>query len=137
LRKLKPHFPAMRPPWTDTSPLPGGDMPDADFGRFLAGLRARRPWLPESLARRYARAYGTRTDRLVGDAASLAGLGQHLGEGLYAREVEYLVDQEWTRTADDVLWRRSKLGLHISPATQAALKAWFGESPASAMVVQQ
>ncbi|MEA2778664.1 MAG: glycerol-3-phosphate dehydrogenase [Rhodospirillaceae bacterium] len=137
LRKLQRHFPAMRPSWTHAAPLPGGDIPDADFGRFLAEVRARRPWLPESLARRYARAYGTRTDRLVGDAASLAGLGQHLGEDLYAREVEYLVDQEWTRTADDVLWRRSKLGLHISPATQAALKAWFGESPAPAMVVQQ
>jgi glycerol-3-phosphate dehydrogenase len=126
LEKLRPFFPSAGPAWTAGTTLPGGDMTDADFDRFLADLRKRRPWLPAALAQRYARAYGTRVERLLGDAGSLADLGRHFGEDLYAREVDYLTGQEWARTAEDILWRRSKLGLHLSPATRAALEAALG-----------
>jgi glycerol-3-phosphate dehydrogenase len=109
------------PAWTRNAHLPGGDIPHADFETFFAELRRARPWLPVRLARRYARAYGTRTARLLGDAECLDDLGQHLGDGVYAAELDYLREAEWARTLDDVLWRRSKLGLHISPATRNAI----------------
>jgi len=129
LEKLKPHFSRGGPAWTNAVPLPGGDIPDADFDAFLAGLRGRWPWLPTDLAQRYARAYGTRADRLLGGANGMNDLGQHFGDDLYGREVDYLIDREWAMTAADVLWRRSKLGLHLAPATVAALESWFGSRP--------
>lgn len=123
LEKLRPFFPSAGPSWTAAATLPGGEMPGADFDRFLADLRARRPWLPPALVQRYARAYGTRVERLIGSAASLADLGRHFGEDLYAREVDYLVEHEWACSAEDILWRRSKLGLHLSAGTRVALEA--------------
>ena len=132
LEKLKPHFPKSGAAWTHAAPLPGGDVPGADFDGFLAGLRARWPWLPADLAQRYARAYGTRADRLLDGANGVNDLGRHFGDDLYSREVEYLIDREWAMTAADVLWRRSKLGLHLAPATVAALEAWFGSLPTRA-----
>ena len=129
LDKLKPYFPQCGVPWTHAAPLPGGDMPDAQFDTFLAGLRGRWPWLPADLAHRYARAYGTRADRLLAGANGTNDLGLHFGDALYSREVEYLMDQEWAMTAIDVLWRRSKLGLHLAPATVTALESWFGSRP--------
>ena len=115
LDKLKPFFPGMQEPWTAKAPLPGGDMPGADFGRFLSGLRGSRPWLPEALAHHYARLYGTRAKDVMGGARDLSGLGQHFGGLLYQCEIDYLRTAEWARTADDVLDRRTKHGLHITP----------------------
>jgi glycerol-3-phosphate dehydrogenase len=134
LEKLKPHFSKSGAAWTHAAPLPGGDIPDADFDRFVDGLRARWPWLPADLAQRYARAYGTRADRLLGGANGMNDLGLHFGNDLYSREVEYLIDKEWAMTAADVLWRRSKLGLHLAPATVGALEAWFGSRPSDLRV---
>jgi glycerol-3-phosphate dehydrogenase len=74
-------------------------------------LQSGAPWLPAELARRLARTYGTRAERLLQGASGLADLGRDLGAGLTEREVAYLVEHEWARTADDILWRRSKLGL--------------------------
>ena len=91
-----------------------------DFGRFLEELKRRHPWLPAALAERYAHAYGTRAERLLADAKSLADLGADIGEGLHEAEINYLTFYEWALTANDVLWRRSKLGLHVSPATADA-----------------
>ncbi len=125
MEKLAPYLPKAGGTWTASSRLPGGDIPDADFAGFLARLQVGRPWLPADLARRYARAYGTRVERLLGEAKSLAELGRAYGEDLYGAEVEYLIDQEWARSAEDILWRRSKLGLHLSPATKAALAERF------------
>ncbi len=130
MEKLKPHFPRAGAPWTHAAPLPGGDIANADFDAFLAALRQRWPWLPAGLAQRYGRAYGTRADRLLAGAYGINDLGLHFGDDLYAREVEYLIDQEWAVTADDVLWRRTKRGLHVSAATVTALGAWFGRSAA-------
>ena len=114
-------LPELKSAWTAGAPLPGGDIPNADFGGFLADFRRSVPWLPEALARRYARAYGTRVDRLLAGANSLTQLGQDYGGGLYEAEIDYLTSQEWAQTAEDILWRRSKLGLHVSAETATRL----------------
>jgi len=125
MRDLAPHAPGASGPWTDKAPLPGGDLPGVDFPRFLAGLRDARPWLPEALAHRLARAYGTRVERVLGYAASLDDLGRDFGGGLYEREVAYLLDEEWAKTAEDILWRRTKLGLHLPREARAAFESWL------------
>ena len=137
MEKLEPFLPRPTRPWTATAPLPGGDLPGADFDAFLAALRQARPWLPADLARRLARAYGSRVDRILGDATTMAGLGRDFGGGLTEAEVTYLRDQEWARTAEDVLWRRSKLGLHVPPGTREALRAFLGEASARADIGQE
>jgi D-erythritol 1-phosphate dehydrogenase len=126
LEKLAPFFPTMSGAWTAAAPLPGGDMPDADFERFLAALRAASPWLPAELSHHYARLYGTRTKDLLNGARGLAGLGQHFGGLLYEAEIDYLRRAEWARTAEDVLDRRTKHGLHISRAQRAAVERHMG-----------
>lgn len=117
LAELAPFFPGARGAWTAGAALPGGDMPGGDFEAFVATLLAERPGLPPALLRRLARAYGTGVAALLGDAATPADLGEDFGGGLTAREVDYLRDVEWARTAEDVLYRRSKLGLHVPPGT--------------------
>jgi glycerol-3-phosphate dehydrogenase len=126
LDQLRPVMGFTAGAWTSSAPLPGGDMPGADFDAFLASVRRSHPWLPADLARRYARAYGTRLERLLDGARDLAALGEHLGDGLYEAEVDYLVRNEWARTDGDILWRRSKLGLHVSGQTTARLRARLG-----------
>ncbi|MFQ5971358.1 MAG: glycerol-3-phosphate dehydrogenase [Alphaproteobacteria bacterium] len=129
MEKLAAHLGGMGPAWTAAAPLPGGDIPNADFDAFLAELRARHPWLPDALAHRLARAYGTRAETVIGAARGLDGLGACLGGDLYAAEVDYLVRHEWARTAEDILWRRSKLGLHAPPETAGRLATWLAEHP--------
>jgi glycerol-3-phosphate dehydrogenase len=126
LEKLQPVLGFQRRTWTHARPLPGGDMPHADFDRFLGELTNRHPWLPSPLARRYGRAYGTRVDRLLDGAAGLSDLGEDFGDGLYEAEVDYLKTREWAISEQDILWRRSKLALHVSDATAARLRAWLG-----------
>ena len=122
------------PGWTEHVPLPGGDMgsqgslsknPAADFSHFLQVAQQRYPWLPESLCRRYARAYGTRLDVLLASAHEIADLGQEVAPALYHTELQYLLEQEWALSAADVLWRRSKLGLHLSAQERQAVADWF------------
>jgi glycerol-3-phosphate dehydrogenase len=128
LAKLQPLLDFPGTPWTEKASLPGGDMSDADFERFLGELQRSRPWLPAPLAGRYARAYGTRVERLLDGRDSLDALGEDLGGGLHEAEVQYLVESEWAVNQDDILWRRSKLGLHVPKQTQERLAAWLGQS---------
>ena len=123
-----------RPPWTAQAPLPGGDLsgwvatsgrPDLDFERFVAEAGRRYPWLPPSPLRRMARAYGSRIDRVL--ARSAARMGQEIAPGLYEAELDYLRRDEWASTADDVLWRRSKLGLHYDAAQRARVAQWLAD----------
>jgi glycerol-3-phosphate dehydrogenase len=100
-------------PWTDREPLPGGDMPDADLARFEAHALARWPQLPPALITRLARHYGTRMAHILGAARQLDDLGRRFGEQLTLAEVRYLVETEWARSAEDILWRRSRLGLTL------------------------
>ena len=111
--------------WTADSPLPGGDIADADFAAFLARLKRGRPWLPDALALRLARAYGTRVERLLGDARGLDGLGTDFGGGVYEAELDYAAREEFAMTGDDFLWRRSKLGLHLDATVRDAIADWF------------
>ncbi len=116
LEKLRPQLPPMGPAWTATAALPGGGMPDANFSAFLSVLIACYPAFPPSTLEHLARRYGTCTADLLGDAKDPAGLGADLGGGLTEREVVYLKDNEWASSADDVLWRRTKTGLHLKSA---------------------
>tara|TARA_R110000787_G_scaffold84205_4_gene180682 strand:+ start:11234 stop:12721 length:1488 start_codon:yes stop_codon:yes gene_type:complete len=125
LKELAPDFPGMTKPWTKTASLPGGDIPGADFEDFLQGLSLRHPWMEQRLLRRLARAYGTKVDELLGTAKSTAELGRDFGGGLYETEVRYLMTHEFARTADDILWRRSKLRLHLTESEQANLANWL------------
>jgi glycerol-3-phosphate dehydrogenase len=122
LAKLQHRLPALAAPsWTGEAPLPGGDFPQEGFGPQVASFRARHPFLDAGLARRLVRAYGTRAAQVVGESGSMADLGRVFGANLTEREVVYLMDQEWAATAEDILWRRSKLGLRLTPAQAAAL----------------
>ncbi|MBJ2156473.1 glycerol-3-phosphate dehydrogenase [Variovorax sp. IB41] len=125
---------AQRPAWTDGAFLAGGDLsawigaarrPDDDFERFVSAVQAKYPWLYGKLTRRLARAYGARVSELLGDAKSLADLGPAVAPDLHERELRFLQTHEWAVSADDVLWRRSKLGLHYTPAEREQVAAWL------------
>jgi glycerol-3-phosphate dehydrogenase len=107
--------------WADTAPLPGGDFAWDGIEALAARTRARWPFLKEAHARRLVSAYGTRLERIVDGARRLEDLGPSFGADLTAAEIRYLQRHEWAKTAEDVLWRRSKLGLHLSAEQQAAL----------------
>ncbi|MCP5367737.1 MAG: glycerol-3-phosphate dehydrogenase [Hyphomicrobiales bacterium] len=127
LDKLRPHLPAMGGPWTRGSHLPGGDFDPRGFAALAGDLTTAFPALDPGLLRRLARAYGTRAREILDGAAGAADLGRHFGAGLYAREVAYLVRREWAVSAEDILWRRTKLGLRLSPDRVRALDAWLAE----------
>ncbi|SLN27436.1 glycerol-3-phosphate dehydrogenase [Oceanibacterium hippocampi] len=114
--------------WTDTAALPGGDIADADFDGFLGEIRREFPWLGEARSWRLARNYGTRIREIIGDAGSPRDLGRDFGGGLTEAEVEYLMRHEWARTAEDVLWRRSKMKLHCPETTANELDRWMAAS---------
>jgi glycerol-3-phosphate dehydrogenase len=108
---------------TVLEPLPGGDIMPA----FLAHLEKLSGWLPAPLLHRLATAYGTRLPALLRHSASIADLGRHFGAGLYEAEVRYLSDKEFARTAEDILWRRTKLGLGMTPAEAEALASYLAK----------
>ncbi len=123
-------------PWTHDAPLPGGDIPDADVAGFRDRLAARYPFVPRAMLDRLAHAYGTRVERVLGDAATLGDLGEPIGGDLYAAELDHLVREEWARRPEDVLWRRTKLGLFLDDEAEARLRAWFArKEEAERMVV--
>jgi glycerol-3-phosphate dehydrogenase len=111
--------------WTSGTPLPGGDMPGANFDSYLTTVTTKYPGLPAPLLRRLVRAYGTRSAQILGAAVNQADLGVDFGGGLTAAEVDYLVAHEWARTPEDILWRRSKLALHVPVDTAAKLATYL------------
>jgi len=123
--KLLPHFPGLGPAWTANRPLPGGDLDGSGFEGLLASLSADYPWLSDQHRRRLAVAYGSRARVVLGDAGTLSDLGEIFCGDLTQTEVDYLVDQEWARTAEDVLWRRTKLGLKATADQVARLEAYM------------
>ena len=129
LAMLLPHLPAVSGQaagWTGREPLPGGDFATDGFDNQMAAAAARYPFVPRPTLRRLLRAYGTRIDRLIGEARCFADLGRVFGADLTEAELRYLVNAEWARTADDVVWRRSKLGLLLSPDQIAAIDDAIG-----------
>jgi glycerol-3-phosphate dehydrogenase len=126
LDKLADFLPAAREKaWTADVPLPGGDFPCQGYEPLVAAIVLERPWLERVLVARLVRAYGTRAQALLGDARSAADLGRNFGAGLSEREVSFLMREEWAYNADDVLWRRSKLGLRLSGDDRRALDAFM------------
>ncbi|MCC7328345.1 MAG: glycerol-3-phosphate dehydrogenase [Burkholderiales bacterium] len=119
LAELAPFFPGMKPAWTMHAALPGGDLPGGDRNAWFAELCRRYPGLPAPLLRALAQRHGTRALRVLGDARTVADLGQDFGAQLTAHEIDYLIAEEWAVSAADVLWRRTKCGLPMSEAQQA------------------
>jgi glycerol-3-phosphate dehydrogenase len=111
--------------WTHEGSLPGGDFPVDGFDALVASLLSTHAWLAPAHARRLCRAYGTRAFAMLDGATSINALGGHFGADLYEIEARYLVEHEFARTADDILWRRSKLGLRLSADEIAAFDAWM------------
>ncbi|HEX5460029.1 MAG TPA: glycerol-3-phosphate dehydrogenase [Steroidobacteraceae bacterium] len=118
--------------WTARALLPGGDLPGGVYARFLRSLERKYPWLPAELRYRYANAYGTRIARILEGARSLADLGEELLPQLYEREVAYLCRVEFARTAEDILWRRTRLGLRVGTGGAARLEEWLTQRAAQA-----
>lgn len=125
LQKLRPFFPVMKSDWTSETALPGGDFPNADFDTFAANLQREFPWVPEDVARHYARLYGSRAEKIINGASNLKGLGQHFGGTLYEAEAAYLRTHEWAQTVEDILDRRTKHGLHLSQQQREGLARYL------------
>jgi glycerol-3-phosphate dehydrogenase len=124
------HFFQLRSAWTAGSTLPGGDFEPNEFDQQV--LRARNRWefLDEAQAHRLVTAYGTRLERILGDAKSVSELGPQFAGGVTGAEVRYLAQHEWAQSADDILWRRGKSGLLASPAEAEALGRFLSENAA-------
>lgn len=126
IMRLVPHCPALTgPDWTGSAPLPGGDFGRREAPMKVRELTTRFPFLGQQKAERLIRLYGTRADVFLGDATEPGDLGEAFGHGLTAAEVDYLIDYEWARTAEDVLWRRTKLGLHFTREQTALLQHYI------------
>lgn len=126
LEKLSGYYENCGPAWTKNAVLPGGDL-GTDRDSYAAQLRRRFTWLPEALARRYARTYGTRTEQLLGTAQSLEDLGEHFGHNLYEAELRYLIAEEWVVELDDAIWRRTKLGMWLDEGQKQRVAEWIRE----------
>ncbi len=127
LAKLAPYYPGLGPDWTARVPLPGGDFFETGVKALIERLRVRYPFLGQAGAARMARAYGTEAFILLGEAKSKADLGRDFGAGLSEAEVIWLMDREWARRAEDVVWRRTKLGLRLSADQVAVLDRFMLE----------
>jgi glycerol-3-phosphate dehydrogenase len=125
LERLKPYFPGMAGPWTAGTALPGGDIVSADFDAFAAGLGRDYPDLPREVLNHYARLYGTRIHRLLNGVRTRSDLGRHFGGPFYQREAEFLQIEEWALTPEDILERRTKHGLHLTPGQKQAFSDWM------------
>jgi glycerol-3-phosphate dehydrogenase len=125
VQKLAPWFPAMGPAWTADAPLPGAMIPRGDGERFARRLHERFPRLPLPLLQSLSRRHGALAYEVLGNAGAVAELGPHFGAQLYAREIDYLVANEWAVSAEDVLWRRTKAGLELGPAQREALARYL------------
>jgi glycerol-3-phosphate dehydrogenase len=115
-----------RPSWTATAPLPGGDFGGRALPVFEQEMARRHPWLDPATLRRLVRAYGSDIETMLDGAGGPNAMGEDFGAGFTERELDWLIRKEWARSAEDVLWRRSKLGLHMPPEGQARLAARFG-----------
>lgn len=125
LAQLAEEFPDAKPAWTAKAALPGGDIQNADFAAFEAQCSTDYPWLEAATLSRLARTYGTRIHALLDTAKDTKDLGHHYGGGLYQKEVDYLIDREFARSPEDILMRRTKLGLHLDPAQKSILHEQF------------
>ena len=133
---LAPTLRNFKKAWTANAVLPGGDLFAShpsnqavlQFDAYVKAMQKQYDWLPPALVHRYVLAYGSRIKQLLLMCSSIDDMGEEIAAGLYEREVRYLRRHEWARTAQDILWRRSKLGLHLPAGTEALLDAWLAKS---------
>jgi glycerol-3-phosphate dehydrogenase len=129
LREIAPFFPEMKRPWTKAEPLPGGDIVRGDLAAYERELNARYASLDPRLLGALARRHGTRSSRVLGNANVTADLGGHFGDTLFAAEIDYLIAQEWATSAEDILWRRTKCGLHMTADEREAVSHYLRDRP--------
>ena len=125
LDKLSPYIPELKPSWTAGVSLPGGDFPVSGVPDQVAALSAAAPFLESKTIRRLVRAYGTEAITMVAGAGTFVEMGRDFGAELTEREVRWLMDKEWAQSAEDVVWRRSKLGLRLTADQINALDEWM------------
>lgn len=125
LNKLHPFFPSMGSPWTANEPLPGADFNNQDCENFYRDFKSKYAWLPDNLSTRYAKNYGTHAYQLLYGCYNMEDLGVEFAADLYQIEIEYLIKNEWAETLEDILWRRTKLGLYFSESATHKLAAWL------------
>lgn len=122
---LKPFFPAIKLAWTATSPLPGGNFPNEDLNKFKVEFKKEYSWLPDEICERYIKNYGTRSYLILENTKNLHDMGEYFSNGLYEKELIYLIQHEWVMTLDDILWRRTKLGLLMDVVTKNKITSWL------------
>lgn len=123
--KLSPFFTHAKPEWTKAARLPGGDFDVVDFDKLVAKLSEQFTMLEPKLAKRLARAYGTDAFLLLADVETASDLGQDFGNGIYAKELDWGIAKEWVRTAEDFLWRRTKMGLRVTDDQAQKINAYI------------
>jgi glycerol-3-phosphate dehydrogenase len=123
MKKLDGVFSGLAGPWTKDVPLPGGDFVSVPVLR--KELQQKAPWLPGDIVERWIKLYGSLAYTIIGKATGLPDMGRDFGHGLFAREIDYLVANEWALTAEDILWRRTKLGLRFTTQETAELEAYL------------
>ncbi len=127
MARLAPFFPGLPGPWTAGASLPGGDFPWDGAAALKNTIQQRYPFLSHRTNERLVHSYGTLATDMLGDAATASDLGRTIGADLTEREIAWLRRTEWARSADDILWRRSKLGLRFDPAQRHALESLLAE----------
>ncbi|MDN3644725.1 glycerol-3-phosphate dehydrogenase [Pontixanthobacter aestiaquae] len=127
LHKLPMPWLETKQAWTAGAGLPGGEIHVDKFNAFVSDMQSRYDWCAADVMFRLCRAYGTLLFDVIGDATNWAAMGEDFGAGLTEAEVEYLIEHEFAQTADDVLWRRSKLGLHMDDEERKSLESWFAK----------
>ena len=132
LEKIGDHFPDLNPKWTAGAPLPGGDFAVDGVNDLISALQAQHPYLTDFWAKRLIRAYGSEAAELLDGATTADDLGQKFGATLTEREITWLMEREYARTAEDVVWRRNKLGLRLSKEEIETLDTWMSEKRHSA-----
>ncbi len=127
MAKMANHFDNLQDNWTATAALPGGDFAHDGVPRLIAALQTDYPFLEPAQAKRLIRTYGTDASKMLGNAKTLTNLGEDFGAGLTAAEVTWLCEHEFAVTAEDILWRRTKLGLHLTPEQAHQLESWLAK----------
>ena len=125
--KLAAYYPNASGPWTKNGQLPGGDIEGCDRDGYARVLTQHYPWLPEGLALRYARTYGSNSKLILAGANSLSDLGEAFAANVYEAELRYLVENEWVVELDDAIWRRTKLGMWLNDAEKQHIAQWLAE----------
>jgi glycerol-3-phosphate dehydrogenase len=134
LAELSPFLPPMKPRWTERAVLPGGDLPSGGMAAWAAELARRHPRLPAEVVAGLAHRHGSLAPTILGNATTLADLGEDFGHGLTAAEITYLVRNEWAQSADDVLWRRTKCGIGMTETDAERVAAFMSKASVAAMV---